>query len=103
MNDLLDKALPYFKKVAFLEGCSYLLFALTMPLKYVLKIPQPNYVVGMAHGVLFLSYCLLLLAVWYKYKWNFAKVCFVFVMSLIPFGTFWGNKKIFNENVSLRN
>ncbi|MFN3316530.1 MAG: DUF3817 domain-containing protein, partial [Raineya sp.] len=44
-----------FRKVAFAEGISYLLFALTMPLKYIFKIPEPNYVVGLAHGLLFVA------------------------------------------------
>ena len=32
--------------LAHLEGISYLLFAITMPLKYLMDIPEPNYVVG---------------------------------------------------------
>ena len=36
---------------------SYLmLFGVTMPLKYVFDMPLPNYIVGMAHGFLFVAY-----------------------------------------------
>jgi len=82
-----------FRKIAFAEGCSYLLFGLTMPLKYLLKIPQPNFVVGLAHGILFVAYCLWLLQVWIEYKWTFKRAVLGFVVSLVPFGTFVAEKK----------
>ncbi|MFN5148249.1 MAG: DUF3817 domain-containing protein, partial [Flavobacteriia bacterium] len=44
--------------LAILEGISYISFGLTMPLKYMMDIKGPNYVVGMAHGVLFIAYCM---------------------------------------------
>jgi integral membrane protein len=88
-------SLPRFLLVAFLEGCSYLLFALTMPLKYKMNLPQPNYIVGMIHGILFIAYVVLLLVVWRQYKWSFKKVALSFIASLIPFGTFFANKKIY--------
>lgn len=82
-----------FRKIAFIEGCSYLLFGLTMPIKYLLKIPQPNYIVGMAHGILFIAYCLLLLQVWIEYNWKFKRAFLAFLVSLLPFGTFWAEKR----------
>jgi len=87
-----------FRKIAFAEGISYLLFALTMPLKYVFKIPGPNFVVGLAHGILFVAYCLLLLDVWIRYNWKFKKVFFAFVASLVPFGTFWAEKHLYHKD-----
>ncbi|MDX1903860.1 MAG: DUF3817 domain-containing protein [Thermonemataceae bacterium] len=92
------KTLPFFEKVAHIEGVSYLLFAITMPIKYLLKIPQPNYVVGSAHGILFVLYCLLLLKVWIELKWSFVKVLTAFLVSLLPFGTFWAAKKGFYKH-----
>lgn len=84
-----------FRLVAFLEGCSYLLFAITMPLKYKMDMPKPNYFVGMAHGVLFLLYIVLLAMVAAKYKWGFKKITFAFIASLLPFGTFYAAKKVY--------
>ncbi len=84
-----------FRLVAFLEGCSYLLFAITMPLKYKLDMPKPNYIVGMAHGVLFILYIVLLIQVSVQYKWSFKKIVVSFIASLLPFGTFWAAKKIY--------
>lgn len=86
-----------FRKVAFAEGVSYLLLAVTMPLKYAFKIPEPNYVIGLAHGLLFVAYCLLLLNVWIRYEWKFKKTFFAFLVSLIPFGTFWAEKNLYHK------
>ncbi|MEO5890463.1 MAG: DUF3817 domain-containing protein [Ferruginibacter sp.] len=92
---MLSNSLSRFRLVAFLEGCSYLLFAITMPLKYMLGMPKPNYVVGMIHGVLFLLYLVLLLQVSIQYKWSLKKIFLAFIASLIPFGTFYANKKLY--------
>ncbi|MDQ3141409.1 MAG: DUF3817 domain-containing protein [Bacteroidota bacterium] len=93
----METALSRFRLVAFLEGCSYLLFGLTMPLKYVYNILTPNYYVGMIHGVLFLLYCLLLVLVAKKNHWSFKLVVIAFIASLVPFGTFYADKRWFNK------
>ncbi len=84
-----------FRIVAFLEGCSFLLLGITMPLKYVLQMPKPNYIVGMSHGVLFITYVILLALVALQYKWSLKKTALAFLASLIPFGTFYADKKLF--------
>ena len=78
---------------AWAEGISYLLFGISMPLKYGLDIPQPNYIIGMAHGILFILYNLLIFAYASKKKWNINKIIFLCFLSLIPFGTFYGDYK----------
>lgn len=93
-------SLARFRLVAFLEGCSYLLFAITMPLKYKLGIPQPNYVIGMIHGLLFVSYVILLIQVAVEYKWTFKKTALAFIAAWIPFGTFIANKKLYPATVA---
>jgi integral membrane protein len=90
----------FFRLTAFLEGCSYLLFAITMPLKYKMGMPAPNYFVGMLHGVLFLLYIVLLVVVAAKYKWDFKKIALAFIASLLPFGTFYAAKKVYPKNGS---
>lgn len=92
---MLSNPLQRFRIVAFLEGCSFLLIGLTMILKYKFEMPGPNYVVGMAHGLLFILYVALLLNVAYVYKWSFLKTGLGFLASLIPFGTFYADKKLF--------
>ncbi len=81
--------LATFRKIAILEGISYLLFGITMPLKYMYEILAPNYYVGMAHGVLFMVYCFVGLWCAIKYKWSFLFSVGVFLASLVPFGTFY--------------
>lgn len=97
---MFSNSLSRFRLVAFLEGCSYLLLAITMPLKYKLAMPQPNYIVGMLHGVLFILYIVLLVQVAAEYKWSLKKTFLAFIASLVPFGTFYAAKKIYPAPVS---
>jgi integral membrane protein len=92
IKELWQTTLGKFRIVAFLEGCSF-----TMVLKYKYAMPLPNYIVGMAHGILFIGYVGLLLLVARKYNWNLFKVAMAFVASLIPFGTFYADKKLFRQ------
>ena len=94
---MFNTPLGRFRIVAFLEGCSFLLIGLTMILKYKYEMPGPNYVVGMIHGLLFILYVGLLLHVAYVYKWAFLKVVLSFIASLVPFGTFYADKKLFRS------
>ena len=83
--------------IAFTEGCSYLLFAITMPLKYMCDIKGPNKVIGMAHGILFVLYILLVIKVAMQEKWPMMKTFWAFLASIIPFGTFYADKKLFRN------
>ncbi|MEO9966574.1 MAG: DUF3817 domain-containing protein [Reichenbachiella sp.] len=74
--------------LAILEGISYLLFAITMPLKYLMEIYQPNFYVGMAHGWLFVAYVLIAFHNIYIHKWNLTQSFLVLMASLVPLGTF---------------
>ncbi len=97
IKELFKTHLGKFRIIAFLEGCSFLLFGLTMPLKYIYKIPHPNYVVGIIHGALFLLYISFLLFVAVVNKWKFSTIAIAFIASLIPFGTFIADKKVFSK------
>ena len=97
IKELLKTALGRLRIVAFIEGCSYLLLGFTMILKYKFAIPQPNCVVGLAHGILFVLYIVLLLQVSLMHRWNIFKMFLAFLASLIPFGTFYADKALFRE------
>lgn len=97
LSQLLSTALGRFRIVAFLEGCSFLLIGLTMILKYKYDMPKPNYVVGMAHGFLFILYIGMVLVIGRMYRWSLWKMFLAFVASLVPFGTFYADKKLFRE------
>ncbi len=83
--------------VALCEGVSFLLFAITMPLKYMMEMPGPNKVVGMAHGILFLLYIVLAFQNIAIQKWKLVTSLLVLLASVVPFGTFIADAKIFKN------
>jgi integral membrane protein len=97
VNQLLKTALGRLRIIAFIEGCSYLLLGFTMILKYKFAMPQPNYVVGLAHGILFVLYIVLLLQVSFLHRWSIIKMLMAFIASLVPFGTFYADKVLFRK------
>ncbi|MEO9805897.1 MAG: DUF3817 domain-containing protein [Reichenbachiella sp.] len=80
--------------LALLEGISYLLFGITMPLKYAMDIREPNLYVGMVHGWLFILYVVFSFQNIYIHKWGFRISFWLLLASLIPFGTFLVDSKI---------
>jgi len=94
MNNRLKSAIYRFRIVSILEGISYLLFAITMPLKYLMDIITPNKVVGMAHGILFILYLFMAIENIIVYKINAKHSFLILIASLIPGATFWVEKKI---------
>jgi integral membrane protein len=90
----LNSKLGQLQLLAILEGISYFSFGLTMPLKYMMEIKGPNYIVGMAHGLLFMAYCLWVLLVHFDRKLSLKTTVLLLISSLVPFMTFWAEKKI---------
>ncbi|KAA9332059.1 DUF3817 domain-containing protein [Hymenobacter busanensis] len=98
MLRLLSSSLGRLRVVGFLEGLSFLvLLGIAMPLKYVFGQPEAVRAVGMAHGLLFVLYVLLVIMVAIEYSWSVRKAALAFAASLVPFGTFWAEKKLFRE------
>ena len=79
--------------IAWMEGVSFLLFGVSMPLKYGFDIPEPNYIIGMVHGILFVIYNLLILKHSKLKNWSIREIIFLCFLSLVPFGTFYGDYK----------
>lgn len=97
------KTLDLFRKISLAEGTSaLLLFFVAMPLKYVFQIKQAVTVVGTIHGALFVAFCLALLAVWRSEKWSFTKVFTAFVAANLPFGAFWFESRLKQEELAGR-
>lgn len=93
-----SKLLQFLRLLGLIEGISFLIILfVTMPLKYIWGMREPNLIVGMIHGVLFIGYCLLVVVVGYKLKWKLLTIFFALLASVIPFGTFVADKKIFRE------
>ncbi len=98
MQKLLTNSLGRLRILGFVEGVSFLLILfVTMPLKYYFNQPEPNKIIGMAHGVLFISYCMLVLYVGSEKGWNWKVIGLALLASIIPFGTFWADWKLFRE------
>ncbi len=73
-----------------IEGYSYLiLLFIAMPLKYFWDKPDAVRVVGMIHGILFIAFMLALAAMFAKRKLTLKNSFISFLLSLVPFGTFY--------------
>ncbi len=83
--------------LAIAEGISYLLFALTMPLKYGYDIFLPNRIVGMVHGILFIMYCVWIVVVAKNEKWSLRLTLIGLAASLFPFATFVFDVKVLKK------
>lgn len=86
--------LKTFKIVAFLEGVSFIIMMLIgMPLKYAGGNDIIIKYLGMPHGLLFVGYVILAFLIQNQMKWSGKDMAIILVCSLIPFGTFWMDKK----------
>ena len=84
--------------LAFVEGTSFLVILfITMPLKYQFGYPEPNYMFGMAHGIFFILYVLAVIQAKFEQQWTYKTTFLALIASVIPFGTFWADKKIFTR------
>lgn len=86
--------LKLFKIIAFLEGASLLLLLFfAMPMKYYFQEPIFVKIIGMAHGVLFVAYIILAIMAKIELNWSFKKTGMICLASVVPFGTFYVDKK----------
>ncbi|ARV06879.1 hypothetical protein BTO04_09370 [Polaribacter sp. SA4-10] len=83
-----------FRVVSFLEGISYLLLmSLGLYYKYALNDPSFVKMFGMPHGILFMLYIILAIMIKKEMKWNTKTLGVVLLASIVPFGTFYIDKK----------
>ena len=100
---MLQNVVGRLRLVGLLEGISYLLLmGVAMPLKYLAGMPMAVKYTGWAHGLLFIAYCYLLFQAMSERSWSLGKSFWLFVASLVPFGTFIADKKLKPEDMSLR-
>jgi integral membrane protein len=88
--------LKIFKITAILEGISYLVLFSNM------LFVKPNHIelyktllypIGMSHGILFMGYVLLAFLLKSAQNWDFKNFSFILIASVLPFGTFYIEKK----------
>lgn len=81
--------------VSWLEGVSFLLLlGVAMPLKYMMGKPFLVPYAGMFHGVMFVSFVVLLLVACQVRRWSVKVFVMGFVASLLPFMPFWFERYI---------
>jgi integral membrane protein len=75
------------------EGVSFLvLLFIAMPLKYMCDMPMAVRIAGSIHGILFIAFITVLWDAKNKMPLNYATVAKAFVLSIVPFGTFFIKK-----------
>jgi len=94
----MSKLLPIFRILALLEGVSYLLLLfIATPIKYIYEDPQYVKLLGMPHGILFMAYVVIAVLISNNMKWSTRTLWIVLLASVIPFGTFYIDKKYLNK------
>jgi len=84
-----NTALKNLTIIGYLEGTSFLLLlCIAMPLKYMMGIPEGVKYIGMAHGILFIAYILMLMVVVNKIKMPLWAMPAGVLGSFLPFGPF---------------
>lgn len=92
------KLLPTFRIIALLEGLSYiLLLFIATPIKYMADDPQYVRLLGMPHGLLFIAYIVIAVLISKDLKWSNKTLWIVLVAAIIPFGTFYIDKKYLKQ------
>lgn len=86
-----------FRIISYLEGISYILLLFVgVPLKYLAGNDIIVKYVGMPHGLLFVAYIFLAIVIRQILNWDTNTFIKVLVASIIPFGTFYVDRKYLN-------
>lgn len=82
-----------FKLINKIEGISFLILVfIAMPLKYLFGYPMATKIAGMIHGLLFVLFVYQLAKAKQEVPLDAKEAVFFFVLSLIPFGSFYTDK-----------
>jgi integral membrane protein len=86
------------RTVGIWEGISFLLLLfVAMPLKYFAGFPKAVSVVGMIHGVLVVAFIYTIINAIMSSGLSVKKGIIAFLASLLPFGTFFLDKLVFEK------
>jgi integral membrane protein len=96
MIKLFKTSLGRLRIIGFVEGVSLLtLIFIAVPLKYLVGNPSVSVIMGPVHGALFLLFVFNALSIGVAKQWSFNHTTWkVLVACLIPFGTFYIDRKI---------
>ncbi len=89
----IDTLIQRFLVIGKTEGYSYLILLLiAMPLKYAAGFPIAVRIAGSLHGILFIAFVYYILKMLQANRLVPKKAVFAFILSLLPFGTFYLKK-----------
>jgi len=92
--------LQLFRIVSYLEGISYLILLFVgVPLKYFGGNEIMVKMLGMPHGILFIVYILLAFFIKPDFNWDKKTFLIILAASVIPFGTFYIDKKYLKNKI----
>lgn len=98
MSDTQPPDPTWLRRASFVEGISaLLLFFVAMPLKYGFGMPEAVRVIGMAHGLLFVAFGMLLFYYGLAARWSLFRMAIALVVVSIPFGAFWFERQLGRE------
>ncbi|MFI0086408.1 DUF3817 domain-containing protein [Streptomyces bobili] len=90
-------ALRRLRLVSAPEAVSFLLLLVCSVLKRTTDFNAVP-VMGMVHGVLFVLYLILWAFAWYRTKWSLKTAALYFVLSVLPAGGFFADRKLRRES-----
>lgn len=97
---MIRDVLTRFRAISAIEGLSFLLLVfIAMPIKYIGENPYPVKILGMMHGVLFIIFMISLFETKIRKSWDTGMVFQLFVLSLIPFGAFFIERKVKSQTI----
>lgn len=95
MKQLFSTNIGRLRIIGFLEGISLLvLIFIAVPLKYIGHDPSVVKTMGPIHGALFLLFIVNAVSVGVAQKWQLKTTSKVLLACIIPFGTFYIDRKI---------
>ncbi|MFN8294885.1 MAG: DUF3817 domain-containing protein [Chitinophagales bacterium] len=95
MTDTNASLTQRFLQIGKLEGYSYLvLLFIAMPLKYMADMPLAVRIAGSIHGALFIAFVYYIFRMYQIRKLDTENSIYAFILSLIPFGTFFLRKLV---------
>lgn len=98
MSELLKSKIGRLRLLSVIEGISLILLVfIGMPFKYLLASPMLVKVLGPIHGVLFLLLIFMTISAAVEYAWKFKRTAAILIASVVPFGCFYVETKIFRN------
>ena len=98
MKELLYTTIGRLRIAGALEGISLLVLVfIGVPLKHLMHMPELVRLLGPIHGALFLLYLFLALSTAIEYRWNKSTTAKILLASLVPFGTFYVDRRILSR------